>query len=326
MRAPSQRSAAFFGACLAALGFLAAPHAGAQVSLETFTSAGVLLGTSRELVFDGAYKVSELDWAMKPLVITGSELRGTWESGLRASLEVRAGVPGDTGRITDKDFLNYDGVVTHFSEHDCYTEGALLLDARIGWQFALGERFALEPFAAFSLMRFKWTARDGYLQYPPESSPPYTPWNSSITRIPVFGTGIVYEQTWYIPMAGLRATYRYGDGIEVALSLGFSPYLWMTHLDNHELRLLDFSSTLSGGLLLDPSLEVSWRLTPQARVAVDLSYRAIWGLVGDTLVSGTGVAGDTGPELDPGVSVLESNASGTSFNAFSLSVSLVLTL
>jgi outer membrane protease len=314
-------------AAMVVLAAIAAPGLGAQVSLETSTSAGVLFGTSREIVLDSTYVVSQLDWAMKPLVFSGSELRATTPAGLRASLGVRAGVPGNTGRITDKDYLNYDGVVTHDSEHDCFTEGALLLDARLGWQFAFGDRFAVEPFADFSVMRFKWTARDGYLQYPPESSYPYTPWNPLTTpRIYVYGTGIVYQQTWYIPIAGVRATLRFGDSMDGALALGFSPYLWMNSLDNHEMRQLDFVETVSGGLLLDPSLAVSWRISPRARLSLDLSYRIIWGLVGDTLVIGTGVSGVPGPELDPGERVRYSGSAGVSYDAFSLSLSFTLAL
>ena len=128
-RTPSQTLIAMVAALLAVL---SAPGLSAQVSLETTTSAGILIGTSRELVLSGSYIVSQLDWAMKPLVFTGSGLIATTPAGLRASLEVLAGVPGKTGRITDKDFLNGDGVVTHFSEHDSFTEGALMLDARIG--------------------------------------------------------------------------------------------------------------------------------------------------------------------------------------------------
>ena len=61
----------------------------------------------------------------------------------------------------------------------------------------------------------------------------------------VFGTGIVYQQTWYIPAAGARATLQFGDRMEAALALGFSPYLWMNDLDNHEMRSLDFVGTRS---------------------------------------------------------------------------------
>lgn len=312
---------------IAALAVLGTPSVSAQVSLEASTTAGVLIGTSREIVLDGSYVVSQLDWAMKPLVFTGSELRASAPSGLLASIDVRSGVPGNTGRITDKDFLNYDGDVTHYSEHDCYTEGALLLDARLGWKFALGDRIAVEPFAGFSVMRFKWTARDGYLQYPPQSSYPYTPWNPQTTpKVTVYGTGIVYQQTWYIPLAGVRAGIEFGDRFGAAFALGFSPYLLMNDLDNHELRLIDFHGNLSGGYLVDPSLALSWRIGPRAQLSLDMGYRIIWGLEGDTLAIGAGVAGDTGPELDPGEWIRYYGTAGTSYDALSVSLSLVLPL
>ena len=327
MNVPTVLSGSSRAAVLALLTMLAAHGVEAQVSLEASTSAGVLVGTSREIVLFGTYIESELDWAMQPLAFTGSELRVSAPTGLRASLEVRSGIPGKTGRITDRDFLNNNGVVTHYSEHDCFTEGALLLDARLGWRFALGRLVDVEPFAGFSLMRYKWTARDGFLQYPPEAGPLYTPWDPQAPRIRVYGTGIVYQQTWYIPVAGVRATIRLSDRLDVGLSLGFSPFLWMNDLDNHELRLLDFVGTLSGGFLLDPSLDVSWRLADRARLSLDLSYRAIRGLVGDTLIIGTGVGVLPGPGgLAPGEWNLYQDSAGASFDSVGIALSLELSL
>ena len=164
-------SRTFIAAAAAGLAILAAPSLGAQVSLEASTSAGVLLGTSREIVLSGSYVVSRLDWAMEPLALAGSELRASTPAGLRVSLEVRSGAPGKTGRITDKDFLNGDGVVTHFSEHDSFTEGALMLDARIGRQFALGGRFTIEPFAGFSLMEETTAFRFGWERFQAADTP-----------------------------------------------------------------------------------------------------------------------------------------------------------
>jgi hypothetical protein len=54
-------------------------------------------------------------------------------SGFFASLDLQSGIAGVCGRIGDSDYLNYDGVKTHYSEHDCYAEQALLADLKIGW-------------------------------------------------------------------------------------------------------------------------------------------------------------------------------------------------
>ena len=114
--------------------------------------------------------------------------------------------------------------------------------------------------------------------------------------------------------------------MEAALALGFSPYLWMNDLDNHEMRSLDFVGTLSGGLMLDPSLGVTWRLSPRSRLSLDLGYRIIWDLTGDTMMIGTGVEGDTGPELDPGDWVRFYGSSGVFYDAFRLNLSLDVSL
>jgi outer membrane protease len=141
----------------------------------------------------------------------------------------------------------------------------------------------------------------------------------------VYGTGIVYHQTWYIPLAGVRATFRLGDRLDAGLALGFSPFLWMNDLDNHELRLLDFVGTTSGGFLLDPSLDVSWRFAGRARLSVELSYRAIRGLVGDMLVIGAGVEGSPGPSgLAPGEQHLYRDSAGASFDSLGIALSLDL--
>ena len=101
----------------------------------------------------------------------------------------------------------------------------------------------------------------------------------------------------------------------------------MNDLDNHELRLLDFVGILHGGFLLDPSLGLSWRLGPRARLSLDLSYRIIWGLVGDTLMIGAGVEGDPGPSgLLPGEWALYRGTAGAAYDALHLSLSLDVSL
>jgi len=68
------------------------------------------------------------------------------------------------------------------------------------------------------------------------------------------------------------------------------------------------------------------QLNPRARLSLDLSYRVIRGLTGDTLVTGTGIEGSTGPELDPGESIRYTGSSGTACEAIGVTVSLVLSL
>jgi outer membrane protease len=150
-------------------GLLTGPSAfGQGATLTVRTGTGIMYGTSRELVLDGSFAVSELDWAIQPVFYVESVLELRALGGLAVSLSVRNGIPAQSGFITDSDWLNYpmNTDKTNFSQHDCYTERAVLVDARAGWEFSLGDVLAIQPFGAFEFMSYKWTARDGYLQYP----------------------------------------------------------------------------------------------------------------------------------------------------------------
>jgi outer membrane protease len=215
------------------------------------------------------------------------------DNGLTASLDVQAGLPIQTGYIEDSDWLNMDAAhtKTHFSRHENHTEQALLLDARLGWSLPLARGFSLEPFAQFGFMHFKFTARDGYLQYPPETAPPYTPWSSSISQVAVYGTGIAYQQEWLIPAIGVLVGVRLGDRASMSASFSFSPLVSCFDLDNHFLRSLDFYESMTGGLLFEPRLLFAWRLAERVSLSADISYRLITGAMGVSYEVATGVAG-----------------------------------
>ena len=78
--------------------------------------------------------------------------------------------------------------------------------------------------------------------------------------------------------------------------------------------------------MLDPSLGVSWRLSPRSRLSLDLGYRIIWGLKGDTLMIGPGSKGIRGPSSIPASGSATSGSSGVSYDAFRLSLSLDVSL
>ena len=125
----------------------------AAVSFSTGTSAGLLFGQASEYVYNQAlaadYKNSELIWPFEPLAYAGASLAVDSNFGLFAKLGLKQGFAGKTGRMTDSDFLNGDGQRTHFSQSDCYTERATLLDLSFGYDFSplnLAQAGRLRPF------------------------------------------------------------------------------------------------------------------------------------------------------------------------------------
>ena len=298
---------------------VARPAVGQDFTLTTSTSTGVILGMSKELVYDTGYKLSELDWPLLPAVYLGAAVDLKTKIGFLASIELQTAIPGRNGTMTDSDFLNYDDVKTHYSESDSYMERVIIVNLQAGWAIPLqsgGAVSLLAPFLGFEYMQFKWTARDGYLQYPPETSSPYTPWSPSTTKTPIYGTGIIYTQNYYIPMAGIKSTVRLLDNLTMSLSLAFSPYVWCSNVDEHIFRSLNFYDDPRGGVMLEPRLSMAYRIAPQATLTLDARYRHIASLLGDTYIVATGISGAKSPPY--------TNSAGASFDAVNVSLAFSL--
>ena len=266
-------------------------------SLSTSASAGVLFGQAFEEVYNQYlstdYKNSELVWPMMPLYYSGAGLALTVRNGIFATLDVKQGFSGKTGLMTDSDFLNGDGVRTHFSQSDGYTERALLLDLRLGYNLPSQSALSFGFFGGFSYMDFKWSARDGYYQYPTSGSDYYwdsngtfhpgtdTPWSAGQTKTPLYGTGILYEQAYLIGSLGFRAAYRVLDSLSLGASFSIAPLAYCYTEDNHEFRLVDFYSRLSGGFMIEPGLSVDYSIKPGASLKLFVNYRQLSNLKGD---------------------------------------------
>jgi outer membrane protease len=267
-------------------------------SLSTTTSFGLLYGQANEYVYNQYvstdYKNSELVWPFEPLFYTGAGLTLNTKFGLFAALDLRQGLSGKTGTMIDSDFMNGDGVRTHLSESDCYTERAILLDLKVGYDLPLsGKALKVGLYGGFSYMDFKWSARDGYYQYPTSGDQyswdssgnfvdgTYTPWSSSETKTPIYGTGILYEAAYLYGLLGVQASYKLGNAFTLGAACSIAPIVSCYTGDDHELREIDFYSKLSGGFMIEPCLSVEYELKPGASLRLDVAYRTTSGLKGD---------------------------------------------
>ena len=303
----------------------AAPGSAEDVTLTASTGTGVMYGMAREFVYDSynnqAYTLSELDWDLKALLITKAELSVQTIRGFSASLGVQVGVPSRTGSISDSDWKNIPvgdpTTKTNYSQSDCFTERAILLDARAGWEIPLAGWVTLEPFLTFGFMDFKWTARDGYLQYASNYSsstlPPYFDYTTG-TPFPMSGTGIIYEQTYFIPAVGIEARFHFGN-FGGSFSFAASPFVFCNDVDNHEFGGNDFYDTMSNGVLLEPKISVVWQ-RGRSHLSLDVSYRHIAGLVGNTTTVHNGIGKPPGQVAD-----VRANAAGASYDVMGASLS-----
>jgi len=319
----------------AALLLLRALPAAADGTLPFSISAGArfgaFYGVANEYVYDPAisagYKISQLVWPLEPMIYSGAALSVDTAVGVFITLDVRQGFAGVAGTMTDSDFLNGDGVRTNYSQSDSYAERANLLDLRAGWDFYRTGSLSIGAFGAFSYMDLKWSARDGYYQYPPQANPPYTPWSSSETKVPLYGTGIVYETAYGGGSIGLRVRWAFADAFSLDGSFAFTPILDCSTEDNHLLRQLDFYSSLSGGFMIEPRIAVTWTFLSRASLRLEVGYRYAWNLKGDLTSVNTGTSdfSTSYPYVaGPNSSSTETGASGADFSA--LDADLVLSI
>ncbi len=291
---------------------------GTVFSLEATT--GFLSGGASEFVYDSGYKMSELDWASRPLVYWGLAVDLDSPSGFHARLALKSGLSGKTGYMTDSDWQNWDGVKTNFSSSDSYTDQALMLDFTAGYDFQVSDTLAIGPFLELGYLNFEWSARDGFLQYPSEIYPsgvyaPYTPISANTPVVDITGIGIVYQQSCFYPGLGVRAVYRPTDRWRLSASFAVSPAASMTTTDNHVARSLVFSSSMSGGLVLEPRVSAEYRLSRAMRLGLEISYISIQNLNGDLTQTD-----------EYGTSYTDPGGSGASFEAVEAGIDLAVRL
>ena len=292
-------------------------RASLPITFSIGADGGVLWGLARELVYVGSYKLSELDYPLQPMAYAGARVELGAFGGLDASLRFRGGIPAWTGSMTDSDYENFDGVKTHFSQSDSYLERSVFVNARLGWRFAPSPAIVIEPFAAYIYLDIKWSAQNGYYQYPPETSPPYTPWSPSEPKVPLSGVVLTYEQTFMIPAVGIRVIGRVSRTLSLDASVALSPFAALNDVDEHPLRYLAFYDSMAGGFYIEPELAVSWQVARDLELSVRLSYLSI-----SEPNNGTTVVVDTNPnDATYGVpTLLTSQYSGATMSAFGAEV------
>ena len=320
---------------LPAMAQTTAPHIELHAPAQSYTThistgLGVFLGTAKEFVYSDGYKLSELDWSLSPVLYYESRLAFNSVSGFAAFIDVKSGFSGLSGSITDSDYLNGDGVKTHFSKHDCYTERAVSIDIRAGWPAITTPRLVVSMLGFLDVLDYKWSARDGYLQYPPDgqASPNYDPWSESTTKSYVVGTGIVYEQGYFALGLMLDARLKMSEGVSGTLGVGYAPIALCSDIDNHLFTGVDYYERMTGGYLLHAEASMEFRVRPDSILSLGGSYRLIQGLIGDTTMVYTSAPIDDPDANRPaaGTTYKFSNSAGASLSVFDLNMRMTFNL
>ena len=291
----------------------AAEPGGYSFSLSPLT--GIVYGHSEEIVYKKANSnlyLSELLWDLKPLVYAGAAMDFEPEDlfsrhGFISAASIKVGLPLKTGILEDRDWFNPEhDYLTHYSRHDAYSRMAILADISAGFSFRLSNFIALGLYGEFSYMRFSWSGKDGYLQYPVGTSENYPPWNESLPKDYESSKGEVirYAQNWFILAPGISIKGKLGSLFSVEGNFNYSPLIYCANRDDHLLAnrvFFDYPYLghyfKGGGVLIFSPMN-------KMDLTLNVSYKYITGSRGDNFINNrkyADIAGAGYSALDMGI-------------------------
>jgi len=293
----------------------------ANWSFSAGSGLEVLYGTAYEYVNDknNGNQVSELDWGIKPIVSIASIARARLGK-IELDLSCAMGFPGDSGTMADSDWLNESvgdtSTKTNYSESEAIAEHMTDLFVSFSYEFDPSQEVALKPFIGYRYLNINWSANGGWGQYASNSQniePPYYSYTTG-QIFSLYGLLSTYEQTYSAFVAGLSAEWRLSNRLSIDASIQAAPYVSCNDIDNHLLRGLTFTDTMSGGYLVEPDIALDWSPNSMVELRFHCKYTMISGLKGsDTETAGTNV--DSGEGIGPGQSIVYPNSAGAAFSA-----------
>lgn len=219
-------------------------HATKLFEFSATSVTGMKHGSVHEIVLEKGDRISDLAWNQhwSPQIGLDLDLR-IWDFILTGG--VYSSIPTRCGYLEDFDYLLPDpNDVSHYSKHDAYMDKDVTFNVRLAFVVSLQRNYKLVPFVGYAYQNRKWTARDGYLQYPQSSG---TAWTGNEPKQTMTGTGITYEQSIRYLSIGLENVIRWSSKCSFGFSLAVYPFVHVDALDSHFLRSKQFYDEMRSG-------------------------------------------------------------------------------
>jgi outer membrane protease len=206
---------------------------------------------------------------------------------IRASL--RSAMPVQSGAMEDYDYLipTSDAPPSHYSRHQAYLDKHFDISTEFGYTFKTPYHWDLSLFGGFLYRNRKWSAADGYLQYPLDGGA----WTGNEPHQDVTGTVISYEQAIWFPTIGFIIQGHLVGPLDISLKTYYYPYLWAETVDTHFLRSLRFYDALQGGIggLGEVTIRFNFGVGGKTALFLSGAYEVIGELTGATASGPIGV-------------------------------------
>jgi outer membrane protease len=146
----------------------------------------------------------------------------------------------------------------------------------------------LTPSVGFAYRNRKWTAADGFLQYPASGL-----WTGDEPKQDLYGPVISYEQAVWFPVVTLKAGYVLKERFLFSASGSLYPVMGGDTIDNHLLRSEQFYDAMREGFGWGVKIDVQYNVDSGKRIALKAAggYEEV-ALKGNTAMRETGIADD----------------------------------
>jgi plasminogen activator len=274
--------------CFLAIFFHQIVLAQSNISFSLASEGGAFGGTTHEYVYEGGKCISRLDW--KDSAVPALSFSGQAElSGVFLRLEMTSAVPVQCGTMEDYDFLDAGSNETSlYSKHNAYLDKYFDSSVSLGYDLRL-RNWRIIPSAGLGYRNRKWTAADGFMQYPASGL-----WTGDEPKQELYGPVISYEQAVWFPVITLKTGYAPSKRFLLWVSGSLYPFMWGDTIDNHLLRSEQFYDTLREGFGGGTNIGFQYYFNGKERIALEVSagYETIT-LKGKTAMRETGVSDGT---------------------------------
>ncbi|MDR1231256.1 MAG: omptin family outer membrane protease [Spirochaetaceae bacterium] len=269
--------------CAAVAVLSAVPLSAFEVSFAFDT--GLITGTTCEYVYEGDKCISRLDWQDRAVPMLSFSGRAVL-SGTFLQLGITSAVPVQSGVMEDYDFLVAGSdEPSLYSKHNAYLDKYFDSSVALGYDLRISA-WRLTPSAGFAYRNRKWTAQDGFLQYPESDL-----WTGEEPKDAVYGPVISYEQAVLFLFASLEAGYVVKERFLFSVAGSLYPAMRGDTIDNHLLRDMQFYDTMREGFGYSMNIGLRYNFGGKKRVA--LTVRAGYekmDLKGNTAMRETGIS------------------------------------
>ena len=258
------------------------------VSFSVQGNVGLLNGSAVESVYttvEGArYKVSELDWDIKNVVMVG----GSASLGIQNQIWLNIGLWGaatkGSGQMNDWDWLIGEpgSPWTDWSLSEVDVTRASLLDLNVAVEVWRSGGVSLRGIVGYKYNAWKWEDHAVRHIY---STDPTVPGGFRNDVAEEDGhTGIIYEQYYHIPYLGAGLNYTNGGWVVDAYAL-IGPYITANDRDQHLDRQLLFEEDFSGGQYYGAGVRAAYTFACGVFFSAALDGQMIPEIIGNTTMT-----------------------------------------